>query len=190
MSRPCTAGANAGLRRFCVGNLLTRGPAQALPVYPSPTHDMIGEANPPQRGRSDPSFSSVRIKLLASLGELTYHANMSSNPQDIGPRIRIAREDRGWTQDQLAAAVGVSRSAVAQWETGRAGQVTTNLTRIASELGVGVEQLMYGHGKAAPGQVQRGDELAIIRLYRDCAPEDRQLLLRTARRLAKTTRRR
>src|ERR1700735_1956953 len=115
---------------------------------------------------------------------------MSSNPRDIGPRIRTAREDQGWTQDQLAAAVGVSRSAVAQWETGRAGQVTTNLTRIAAALGVGVEHLMYGHDKAAPGQVQRGDELAILRLYRECAPEARQLLLRTARRLAKTTRRR
>ena len=113
-----------------------------------------------------------------------------SNPRDIGPRIRAAREELGWTQDQLAAAVGVSRSAVAQWETGRAGQVTTNLTRIAATLGVGVEQLMYGHDKAAPGQVHRGDELAILRLYRECAPEDRQLLLRTARRLSKAASRR
>ena len=60
-----------------------------------------------------------------------------SNPRDIGARIRTAREEQGWTQDQLAEAVGVSRSAVAQWETGRAGQVTTNLTRVAEALGVG-----------------------------------------------------
>jgi len=64
-----------------------------------------------------------------------------SNPRDIGARIRTAREEQGWTQDQLAEAVGVSRSAVAQWETGRAGQVTTNLTRVAEALGVGVEHL-------------------------------------------------
>ena len=106
-------------------------------------------------------------------------------PQDIGARIRAAREDQEWTQDQLAAAVGVSRSAVAQWETGRAGQVTTNLTRVASALGVGVEYLMYGRDARAGGQVYSGDELAILRLYRDCLPEDRQLLLRTARRLVK-----
>ena len=109
-----------------------------------------------------------------------------TNPRDIGARIRTAREDLGWTQDQLAAEVGVSRSAVAQWETGRAGQVTTNLTRVAGKLGVGVEFLMYGHDKRAPGQPHTGDELAILRLYRECAPEDRQLLLRTARRLAKS----
>jgi transcriptional regulator with XRE-family HTH domain len=81
--------------------------------------------------------------------------------------------------------VGVSRSAVAQWETGRAGQVTANLTRVASVLGVGVEYLMYGHDKAAPGQPHSGDEIAVLRLYRECSPEDRQLLLRMARRLAK-----
>ena len=44
---------------------------------------------------------------------------------------------------------------------------------------------MYGRDKMAPGQPQTGDELAILRLYRECTPEDRQLLLRTARRLAR-----
>jgi transcriptional regulator with XRE-family HTH domain len=107
-----------------------------------------------------------------------------SNPQDIGARIRTAREEQGWTQDQLASAVGVSRSAVAQWETGRAGQVTTNLTRVASALGVGVEFLMNGRSKFASSQINSADELAILRLYRECTVEDRQLLLRTARRLA------
>src|ERR1700732_4591417 len=107
-----------------------------------------------------------------------------TSPTEIGVRIRDVRRERGWTQDQLANAVGVSRSAVAQWETGRAGQVTTNLTRVASTLGVGVEYLMHGRDKFAPGRISSGDELAILRLYRNCSPEDRQLLLRTARRLA------
>jgi transcriptional regulator with XRE-family HTH domain len=107
-----------------------------------------------------------------------------SDPVQIGSRIRNVRRERGWTQDQLANAVGVSRSAVAQWETGRAGQVTGNLTRIAATLEVGVEYLMYGDDKRAASEVQQGDELALLRLYRECSPEDRQLLLRTARRLA------
>jgi transcriptional regulator with XRE-family HTH domain len=109
-----------------------------------------------------------------------------THPRDIGARIKDAREDQGWTQDQLAEAVGVSRSAVAQWETGRAGQVTTNLTRVAAALGVGVEHLMYGRDKFAPCQASGGEEMALLRLFRECAPEDRQLLLRTARRLAKS----
>jgi transcriptional regulator with XRE-family HTH domain len=112
-----------------------------------------------------------------------------SNSAEIGARIRDVRRERGWTQDQLASAVGVSRSAVAQWETGRAGQVTTNLTRIAEVLEVGVEFLMYGDEKRIPLEPRMGDELALLRLYRECSPEDRQLLLRTARRLVAVSRR-
>ncbi len=113
-----------------------------------------------------------------------------TQPSEIGERIRETRHKRGWTQDDLAEAVGVSRSAVAQWETGRAGQLTPNLTRIASELGVGVEFLMFGSDKRSPMQTATGDELAMLRLYRECAPEDRQILLRTARRLASIKRKR
>lgn len=107
-----------------------------------------------------------------------------STPIDIGERIRIARQQRGMTQEALAAAVGVSRSAVAQWETGRAGQVTGNLARIAEILGIGVVWLMHGEQGETVPVASRGDELALLRLYRECAAEDRQLLLRTARRLA------
>ncbi len=107
-----------------------------------------------------------------------------SDPAQIGARIKEVRQERGWTQDQLSLAVGVSRSAVAQWETGRAGQITGNLTRIAAMLDVGVEYLMYGNEKRAPTEARQGDEMALLRLYRECAPEDRQIVLRMARRLA------
>jgi transcriptional regulator with XRE-family HTH domain len=106
-------------------------------------------------------------------------------PQDIGTRIRAGRRERGLTQNQLAALVDVSRSAVAQWETGRTGQITGNLSRIAAALGLGVEYLVHGDDKHAPAQVRQADELALVRLYRECDPEDRQMLLRTARRLAR-----
>jgi transcriptional regulator with XRE-family HTH domain len=102
----------------------------------------------------------------------------------IGARIRAARREKGWTQEALAEAVGVSRSAVAQWETDRAGQVTGNLTRIAAALGANVEWLMHGTDRRAPVEAVTGDELAMLRLYRECGPEDRQILLRMARRLA------
>ena len=106
-----------------------------------------------------------------------------SDPSQIGARIKEIRQERGWTQDQLAQAVGVSRSAVAQWETGRAGQITGNLTRIAACMDVGVEYLMYGDDKRAPSEIRQGDELALVRLYRECSPDDRQIVLRLMRRL-------
>jgi transcriptional regulator with XRE-family HTH domain len=99
----------------------------------------------------------------------------------VGSRIRDTRRELGWTQHDLAHAVGVSRSAVAQWETDRAGQVRDNLSRIADVLGVSPEFLLMGREP----QTNTSDELALLRLYREIAPEDRQLLLRTARRFAK-----
>jgi transcriptional regulator with XRE-family HTH domain len=108
-----------------------------------------------------------------------------THPLQIGARIRSVRRERGLTQDQLAETVGVSRSAVAQWETGRAGQLTPNLAKIAQALGVGVEFLTHGTDKRAAAEAASGDELAMLRLYRECSPEDRQFLLRTARRLAR-----
>jgi transcriptional regulator with XRE-family HTH domain len=105
-------------------------------------------------------------------------------PGGAGARIRAARRERGWTQDELAEEVGVSRSAVAQWETDRAGQIRDNLARISEALQVSVEYLLYGEDRRAPQHAAGADELALLRLYRECAPEDRQLILRTARRLA------
>lgn len=109
---------------------------------------------------------------------------------EVGGRIRAARERQGLTQAALAARVGVTRSAVAQWETGRSGQVGSNLAQIASVLEVGVEHLLLGGGAAAVaeeiGLADRfaGDELALLRLYRVCSAEDRAALLRTARAFA------
>lgn len=90
------------------------------------------------------------------------------------------------TQADLAAAVGVSRSAVAQWETERAGQVGTNLARIAEILQVSTEHLLRGQ-YPPDGGAMAGDstELALLRFYRVCSGEDRAILLRMAARFAR-----
>jgi transcriptional regulator with XRE-family HTH domain len=99
----------------------------------------------------------------------------------VGQRIRALRLANNLTQDEFAAQLGVSRSAIAQWETDRAGQVRENLERISKVLGTSLAYLVSGE----TGSLQ-GDELALMRLYRACAPEDRQILLRTAKRLARS----
>ncbi len=103
-------------------------------------------------------------------------------PETVGARIRALRLDRGMTQDQLAVACDVSRSAVAQWETDRAGQLRGNITRIADALATTVEHILQGE---RPSAQITGDELALLRLYRQCEPEDKSFLVRTARKLAK-----
>jgi len=99
----------------------------------------------------------------------------------VGARIRALRRARGLTQDELAAACDVSRSAVAQWETDRSGQLRGNISRIADALGTSIEHLLHGSHAAT------GDELAMLRLYQACDAEDRAFLLRTAHKLAKRT---
>ncbi len=109
-----------------------------------------------------------------------------SSAAALGARIRAARLAQNLTQDQLARAVGVTRSAVAQWETGRAGQIGSNLARIARTLGTSAAWLLSGEQEAGDAPLPlRGDEMALLRAYRDCAPDDRALLLRTAVRLAR-----
>ena len=103
----------------------------------------------------------------------------------VGIRIRDFRRQQGWTQEQLASATGVSRSAVAQWETDRAGQLRDNISRIAEALGITVETLLHGPATRTAARADTGDELALLRLYRECDPEDRAFLLRTARKLAR-----
>ena len=101
----------------------------------------------------------------------------------VGDRIAEWRRQRGMSQSALAVATGVSRSAVAQWETDRAGQVSANLSRIARALDVSVELLLHGDSPAAPAGLL-GDELALLRLYRTLGRSAQADLLREARRLA------
>lgn len=102
-------------------------------------------------------------------------------PESVGQRIRALRLANNLTQDEFATQLGVSRSAIAQWETDRAGQIRENLERISRVLGTSLAYLVSGE----TGTLQ-GDELALMRLYRACAPEDRQILVRTAKRLARS----
>ena len=108
-----------------------------------------------------------------------------SNPTEMGIRIRDVRRERGWTQDQLANAVGVSRSAVAQWETGRSGQVGSTLTRLAEVLGVSPDYLLLGSSASDRAPLLTGDEMALVRLYRLCSPAYRAYIVKSAKLLAR-----
>jgi len=56
--------------------------------------------------------------------------------------IRVWREHRGLTQEQLADAAGIRRAYVAQLETGRRRGSTAVLARIAGALRVEIEDLI------------------------------------------------
>jgi len=69
----------------------------------------------------------------------------------VGHRIRAARTDRGWSARDLAAAVGMSRTAVNHWELGRRIPLLPMLITIADELGVDVDVLLPIRARSTAG---------------------------------------
>jgi len=64
--------------------------------------------------------------------------------REVGRRIGKARNDRGWTQKELAARLGYARTTVGQWEAGCCGTTLWNLHCIARVLGVDASALIPG----------------------------------------------
>lgn len=64
---------------------------------------------------------------------------------DINKRIYLARREAGMTQDQLAEAVGKTRSAVAQWESGEVRPRHSTMVAIARATGRDLRWLESGH---------------------------------------------
>lgn len=55
---------------------------------------------------------------------------------DIGEAIRARRDELGWTQSQLAAAIGVEDLSVRNWEVGRHRPRDRHLKRLGEVLGL------------------------------------------------------
>lgn len=72
---------------------------------------------------------------------------MPMHPKDEAHlRIRMARQFAGKSQAELAQALGVGRSAVANWECGRAHPSAPHLSRLARVTDVAFEWLATGQG--------------------------------------------
>jgi len=60
----------------------------------------------------------------------------------IGKRISQLRDKRGWTQEQLAASLGISRAALSHYEKNRREPDTETLTKIADLFRVTIDYLV------------------------------------------------
>jgi transcriptional regulator with XRE-family HTH domain len=56
--------------------------------------------------------------------------------------LRQLREERGWSQEQLAAQAGLNRSYLGEVERGRAMPTLTTVTKLASALEIRLSSLM------------------------------------------------
>jgi transcriptional regulator with XRE-family HTH domain len=106
-------------------------------------------------------------------------AKKSEPDETIGQRLARLRKERGITQTELAAELGVTQSHVSEWERGNLrlhGELIAELTRL---LGVSADELL---GLTAPGQrTTTGNRRLVRRLHDfDKLPKrDQEALLRT-----------
>lgn len=70
--------------------------------------------------------------------------------------IRQAREAAGMTQEQLAAVVGVTQGAIAQWENGATHPSYLKLKPLAHALRITLDDLISEDGNAIPDNPANG----------------------------------
>ncbi|MBK8439144.1 MAG: helix-turn-helix transcriptional regulator [Rhodobacter sp.] len=108
--------------------------------------------------------------------------------QSVARRLRFIRGDD--TQEAFAKRVGVSRSALANYETGRSKPDDFTLSRIAEKAGVPIDYFQSSHEPSADnspaaviGAYIEGvpdwteDEAALVRILRLCSPDTVQEVL-------------
>ncbi len=110
--------------------------------------------------------------------------NDDVTPQTLGARLKALRKmKRGLTQDDVAAAVGVSRSHIAGCESGGDLPGRDTLIALAGYFGVKLSYLLRGDDVTAqlpetPQVVDDPDELAFLALWRDLDEGERRLMLK------------
>jgi transcriptional regulator with XRE-family HTH domain len=85
-------------------------------------------------------------------------ANMSRTAIEVGRRIRVRRQARGWTQAELAHRLGRTQTAVSYWESGQRSMSIDDLVDVADVLGVDSAKLL-------PPQQTRQPPSALLRAF-------------------------
>ncbi len=67
--------------------------------------------------------------------------------------IRIMRNSKGLTQDQVASKIGVARQTVSKWEQGVSVPDADMLIRLADVLGVSVSELLGSSGEITEPEI-------------------------------------
>jgi putative transcriptional regulator len=68
------------------------------------------------------------------------------NEPRLGNRMKVARAERGLSQEELAALVGVTRQTISSIETGQYGPSALLAFLLARRLGKPVEELFFLEG--------------------------------------------
>lgn len=64
---------------------------------------------------------------------------------DIAKRLQELRKKAGYSQEQLAEMLGISRQAISKWESGQGKPDIDNLTKLTEIYAVSADYLLSGH---------------------------------------------
>ena len=81
--------------------------------------------------------------------------------------IKALRSERGWSQEQMAEKLGVSRQAITKWETGVGTPDIENLAAIAQLFGVSTDALIFGVEASAGDEAGRFESVTSVDLVED-----------------------
>ena len=155
-------------------------------------------ANQPEL--QQPASRSAAIRLLATLGRTneawwfvrlnaslrenlrhTFDAHIRSPKKpkthmtNLAAKIKAVRVERGLSQNELAALIGVTSAAISNWEAGTRENIRGKaLFSLASALGVGPEDLL---ARPQAAEIQPVDELQLMSVYRQLNIERKKLAL-------------
>lgn len=100
--------------------------------------------------QSDAALSSdTGVALSAPVQQIWPMPRKTTGGATLGARITQAREGAGLSQTALGKSLGITRSAVSQWESGDTEPTPEKLRGIAMETGVNYDWLATGRGAAS-----------------------------------------
>ena len=78
--------------------------------------------------------------------------------------IGSLRRKQGWSQEQFAEQMGVSRQTVSKWETGASVPELENLVLMSQCFDITIDQLI-GSGDGTPANCKEQQRLSMMRMY-------------------------
>ena len=100
-------------------------------------------------------------------------------------RIAEAREARGWTQEQLAQAVGTTQQTIQRWESGQTDPQISKVEAVSKALGITMSFLL-GVDANGNGETLSANERELVDILRSVTPQGMNELMIYARGVADT----
>ena len=100
---------------------------------------------------------------------------------DIGIKIKLARQAKGMTQEELGEILGVQKSAIAKYENGRVVNIKrSTLKKISDVLGIPPSELIFDEKKETPDEeAEVSENLRLLIDFAKSDPEDKaEMILR------------